>query len=718
MSRKTLLFYLKMYLLFSVCIVLCFLPVLHHAASEYRKQELQIASQYLRDGADSIDSLFHDLMMVTTSLSSDASFYLLSSHKSELPLKSTVTLKNYQDSFSMLALVFPQFSDFGVITAQGLILTRNRCFVSGSPYPEYLSYEGLSPDDWEAMLGISAGLRIHPAGRIWSYDFGFYSGLTVTYTTSGSSPLRFYGTLPVQVLTDMLTPGDLYENCGLNIRDAAGEVLLDLVPGESVTNIEYSSSMTGLQYTVMLPVSAVSRKIQGFVMTFVYVYIAVSLLSFLLAFVFSVLTHKPVRKIVRSISPSAVPASGASGDDFTLLQNTVEGLSASVSTLESQLAEHLQAIRSRYFESARSKSWLLRNEEAFLSYFPDFPAEYKLLMIEPIPESDRLLPFGTQVALISALHRLLSPSIYCTTFGDYVALLLPVRDPHGRQWDEKSILRTIKENTQNYVCAVSNVMSDILALPDAYTQCLSILMHVDRNEEKIWSLADFPSMQLDVAFSYEDMDNLHALALKGDYPNVQRLINDYYQGLYKETKTNYYSVEQFFNNLRSILLKLKIENYPLLKAVYIPDYSSSSHSSHTLNGFLYCFDEVCSILSEHSRSVRSDFPLQVIRYIDEKIGDASLCVQSIASHFGISSSSLQKTIRGCTGKSCAEYIEEKRMQHAKDLISNSDRKISEIVADCGYTNPNTFFKAFKRVTSMTPSEWRKVSGNGGARGDE
>lgn len=59
-----------------------------------------------------------------------------------------------------------------------------------------------------------------------------------------------------------------------------------------------------------------------------------------------------------------------------------------------------------------------------------------------------------------------------------------------------------------------------------------------------------------------------------------------------------------------------------------------------------------------------------------------------------------------TGKSALEYIQQKTMETAKTLLSDSAKSISEIAYALGYQYPQYFSRAFKKVVGCTPNEYR------------
>ncbi len=59
-----------------------------------------------------------------------------------------------------------------------------------------------------------------------------------------------------------------------------------------------------------------------------------------------------------------------------------------------------------------------------------------------------------------------------------------------------------------------------------------------------------------------------------------------------------------------------------------------------------------------------------------------------------------------TGKSAQEYVQQKIMNTAKEMLADPKKSISEIAYALGYQYPQYFSRAFKKVTGCTPNEYR------------
>jgi YesN/AraC family two-component response regulator len=59
---------------------------------------------------------------------------------------------------------------------------------------------------------------------------------------------------------------------------------------------------------------------------------------------------------------------------------------------------------------------------------------------------------------------------------------------------------------------------------------------------------------------------------------------------------------------------------------------------------------------------------------------------------------------GCT---FSTFVNKYRVEYAKQLLSqHPDMKINTIGNESGFANDTSFFRTFKAITGMTPSEWK------------
>lgn len=67
---------------------------------------------------------------------------------------------------------------------------------------------------------------------------------------------------------------------------------------------------------------------------------------------------------------------------------------------------------------------------------------------------------------------------------------------------------------------------------------------------------------------------------------------------------------------------------------------------------------------------------------------------------------LSRAFKEKTGKGFSKYRQELKIKSAKQLLEKSKESVSQIAFKVGYRNPDAFMKMFKKVTGMTPSEFR------------
>ena len=83
-------------------------------------------------------------------------------------------------------------------------------------------------------------------------------------------------------------------------------------------------------------------------------------------------------------------------------------------------------------------------------------------------------------------------------------------------------------------------------------------------------------------------------------------------------------------------------------------------------------------------------------------------VEELSSRFGISASAFKKYFSAVYGKPVSQYMREKRMEKAKELLETTDESIGEIALASGYEHQGKFGSAFKDSYGVSPLEYRRL----------
>jgi len=103
-------------------------------------------------------------------------------------------------------------------------------------------------------------------------------------------------------------------------------------------------------------------------------------------------------------------------------------------------------------------------------------------------------------------------------------------------------------------------------------------------------------------------------------------------------------------------------------------------------------------------SLDNVFVKDLMKYINENLGDSSLTVESISDHFFLSRSQLYRKTKSLTGITVNELIRKTRLEEAHKMIKLGEGNIGEIAFKVGFTSPSYFAKCFKDEFGKLPKE--------------
>lgn len=106
----------------------------------------------------------------------------------------------------------------------------------------------------------------------------------------------------------------------------------------------------------------------------------------------------------------------------------------------------------------------------------------------------------------------------------------------------------------------------------------------------------------------------------------------------------------------------------------------------------------------------TDTEILAIQNWIEKNYQINLSLQDLAEKAGISPRHFNRRFKAATKKTLVQYIQHIRVEAAKCALEQSQHSFDSISFDVGYDNVSFFRRLFKRITGLSPSNYRKKFG--------
>ncbi|WAM33588.1 response regulator transcription factor [Caldicellulosiruptor morganii] len=128
-----------------------------------------------------------------------------------------------------------------------------------------------------------------------------------------------------------------------------------------------------------------------------------------------------------------------------------------------------------------------------------------------------------------------------------------------------------------------------------------------------------------------------------------------------------------------------------------------------LNGVLKAsIQRTVEEIQRHNQSKMGSLVKKVIEYIKANYFYSEISLSEISEKFFVSPSYLSRLFKKETGKNLSDFINEYRIEKAKELLATTDLKTYEIADKVGIPDPHYFSRIFKRYTGYSPSEYKEA----------
>lgn len=284
---------------------------------------------------------------------------------------------------------------------------------------------------------------------------------------------------------------------------------------------------------------------------------------------------------------------------------------------------------------------------------------------------------------------------------------------------EESVMANIDEtfnsisellkNDSSYIelyTGIGNVYEDFIGLKKSYHDALKNL-----NVQPLGTPSlEIPTSKKTIKYtlSTSDETKLLSLLLAYNYDNAFSLINNYIE---KNDNLDIRSLKQFYSQLLSIVFKaMRMKNI---------EYASNKNDTEIIADILTkspddIYKNILSLMQNFRINVLTGLKLdekEIISYINDNFTNCELSLDALANKFNCSPTYLSTYLKNSLNMGYHQYITYLRIEEAKKLLKNSNKPIQDIYSEVGFSSKQTFIRAFKNLTTFTPSEYRKIEKN-------
>lgn len=272
-------------------------------------------------------------------------------------------------------------------------------------------------------------------------------------------------------------------------------------------------------------------------------------------------------------------------------------------------------------------------------------------------------------------------------------------------------LTNIKNQITDLICdivyiSLGQVIKDLKDINTSYESAKDIseykIIYPNISWIKEYKEKNNEIIQLDM-----DFEELKTLLINKDFNKASLYIDSKFNQLKKDDlnpkKIKSKALEVFLN-VYNYINELKLMNN-------LSIYLENAVSKNTIDEIqleLINMIKFMQIKLENTQESISPVIIKLLDHIDQNY-HRDLNLKEISDRLNINSIYLGQLFQKEIGILFSDYINNFRINKAKDLLANTSLKASEIGELIGYSNKNYFYRRFKSIVGITPSEWRKLN---------
>lgn len=559
---------------------------------------------------------------------------------------------------------------------------------------------------------------VFPLQKIYTRTIGRETNaLTLNYYSRTS--VKVYSVVSAiiteKTLQDILLPKELQEYGYLTLSLPSGENLVSFgnhtADMFSLGTLDIENGRFKLEYG--LSDRYYAQQVQSVEQLIFFYSILAMGITLLISIAFAHRSLKPYHRMVNIVKQLGTESAFESRNINEIIYNALSTTVSQVDILERDLNKALEKHKKELVLSLINGTRRLTDDEMLiLRDEKTFSAEYILCKL--VLDDELVMLSQPQKDFLSAMYQRIGRSMVGSLVLSQHPFFAVVPYDAGALSTLEAFMGQFAEEGMPAQMAVSGVNAGLENLHTAYIQLRAVtknkhLLVRDYDiEPAVLRYDDLPSH-----FDTDEISMVNAvdtdfvnLLKRGDEEEVEQRLKRLCSQLDKISLTQpqrfsayYYAVIGVYEKLYS---SLEIE-------MSFPEYEAEASAAEIEND-LCCIARDLRKRLQEKRSSSTERHQSIIAYIDQHFTDSQLSLSMLADRFQLSEAYVSRNIKLCTNMSYSAYVEQLRMEKARELLLSNECKVGDVGELLGYDNVNTFYKAFKRYYKVSPGAYRADHG--------
>lgn len=99
---------------------------------------------------------------------------------------------------------------------------------------------------------------------------------------------------------------------------------------------------------------------------------------------------------------------------------------------------------------------------------------------------------------------------------------------------------------------------------------------------------------------------------------------------------------------------------------------------------------------------------RALRFIEDNL-HSEFGLDSVCEAAGLSSAHINRCFQSEVGTSVWQYVKARRLERARDLLSDTSLSVAQVATACGFSSASHFTTSFRQRYGLAPSDWRAAS---------